>query len=166
VYLTETHNSAVSYPLWPTVSTDLMCCLQKPPCRWSCGWPKFYIMSNLTGSDQQYWLDTIMSLCKPLVAAFGDLIWVELSRAHIFHSALHIMSELILHLSSFIFYVSWWTHVCNLFFPLTVFPAHFLSRSCLSLSDVLTGWHLVLGCPLGLLPLNTFAVGYLNTHRR
>lgn len=130
-----------------------MCSLQKPPCRWSGGWTKFYIMSNLTGSDQQCWSDTIISLCKPMVEALGDLIWVEMSRAHRLHSALLILSELILHLSSFAFYAGWWTHVCNLFFPLTVFPGHFLSRSCLSLSDVLTCWHIVLGCSIGLLPL-------------
>jgi len=44
-----------------------------------------------------------MSLCKPVVEALGDLIWVELSRSHRFHSTLHIMSELILHLSSLAF---------------------------------------------------------------
>jgi hypothetical protein len=56
-----------------------MCPPQKPPFTWSGGWAKFYIMNNLTGSDQQYWSDTIMSLSKPVVEALGDLIWVELS---------------------------------------------------------------------------------------
>jgi hypothetical protein len=75
----QKHTTLQSVNHVTTVSTDLMCFLQKPPCRWSGGWPKFYIMSNLTGSDQQYWSDTIMSLCKPVVEVLGDLIWVELS---------------------------------------------------------------------------------------
>jgi hypothetical protein len=79
ICILQKHTTLQSVIYVTTVSTDLMCCLQNPSCRWSGIWPKFYITSNLTGSDQQYWSDTIMSFCKPVDEALGDLIWVELS---------------------------------------------------------------------------------------
>jgi len=126
--------------------------LQTPPLWWSGDWPEFYIMSKLTGSDQQCWSYTVMSLCKPVLEALGDLIWVELSRSHRFHSTLHIVSELILHLSSFAFM---WVdgHMCAIcsFFSQSFLITSFPDLVCLS--DVLIGLHLVVGCPVGLLPL-------------
>jgi hypothetical protein len=124
----------LGYSLWPTVPTDM------------------------TGSDQQYRSDTIMLLYKPVVEALGDLICVQLSdrtewSTQVLFKILYIVW--INSSSSIICIVYGYMNTRSAVFSL--FSLSFLltyMAALPSLFDVLTGWHVMLGCPIGLFSLS------------